>query len=319
MSVSSSRAVHQMRVWPGMTVGQLAEEMHKCGVLGAGRIGEAADIVAEMFRDKDCQVILTLAGALVPGGLRRIISYLVDRELVNIIVTTAANMVHDMVEGLGYRHLRGTFRADDEALRREGVGRIGDIYIELKVYEALEKWLVDVLKQIPENERKALPVVRIMEEAGKRLNDRDSILSAAARRKAPIICPGFLDSVVGFQFWTYARDLNIRLDLLKDMDILMDRIFEAKRLGLIVLGGGMPKHFAMFSTTFREGVDLAVQITMDRPEPGGLSGAPLEEAISWSKVKPHARAVTVICDATIAFPIIVASALERLEGKAESV
>lgn len=72
------------------------------------------------------------------------------------------------------------------------------------------------------------------------------------------------------------------------------------------------KHFALFANTFREGVDLAVQITMDRPEPGGLSGAPLEEAVSWSKVKPEGKMVTVICDTTIAFPLIVAAALERI-------
>ncbi len=309
---ASSKFVRQMRIWSGMTVGQLVDEMRACGVLGAGRLGEAADIVAEMFRDEECQVILTLAGALVPGGLRAVISHLVDRGFINVIVTTGANMVHDMIESLGFHHLRGTFRADDEALRRSGIGRIGDIYVELRVYEELERWLKSVLEEIPPEERGALPVARIMEEAGKRIKDEKSILAAASRRGAPIICPGFLDSVVGFQFWTYARDLGIKLDFLKDMDMLMDRIFEAKRLGLIILGGGMPKHFAMFATTFKEGVDLAVQITMDRPEPGGLSGAPLEEAISWSKVKPNARAVTVICDATIAFPIIAAAALEKL-------
>jgi deoxyhypusine synthase len=91
----------------------------------------------------------------------------------------------------------------------------------------------------------------------------------------------------------------------------MDKVYEAKKVGIIMLGGGVPKHFALFANTFREGVDAAVQITMDRPEPGGLSGASLEEAISWGKVKPKGRAATVICDVTIAFPLIVAAALEK--------
>ena len=93
---------------------------------------------------------------------------------------------------------------------------------------------------------------------------------------------------------------------------LIDKVYEAKKAGIIILGGGLPKHFALFANSFREGVDCAIQITMDRPEPGGLSGATLEEAISWGKLKPEGKAVTVICDVTIAFPLIVASALERL-------
>jgi deoxyhypusine synthase len=107
----------------------------------------------------------------------------------------------------------------------------------------------------------------------------------------------------------------LRLDPLLDVSLLMDKVYEAKKTGIIILGGGVPKHFALFANTFREGVDSAVQITMDRPEPGGLSGASLEEAISWGKVKPKGRAVTVVCDVTIAFPLIVAAALDSLGKK----
>jgi deoxyhypusine synthase len=104
----------------------------------------------------------------------------------------------------------------------------------------------------------------------------------------------------------------LHIDPLLDISAIMDKVFEAKKVGMIILGGGFPKHFALFANSFREGVDCAVQITMDRPEPGGLSGATLEEAVSWSKVKPEGKAVTVICDVTIAFPFIVAAALEKV-------
>jgi deoxyhypusine synthase len=95
----------------------------------------------------------------------------------------------------------------------------------------------------------------------------------------------------------------------------MDKVYEAKKAGIIILGGGVPKHFALFANTFRDGVDAAVQITMDRPEPGGLSGASLEEAISWGKIKPKGSAVTVVCDVTIAFPLMIAAALENVEKR----
>ena len=306
------RFVQHVRVEPGMTVGELLERMEACGVLGAGRLGRAASILAEMFSDRDCVVCLSLAGALVPGGMRLLLRDLVDRGLLHAIVTTGANVVHDIVEALGFRHRVGTFRADDVRLREERVGRIGDIYIDMEAFVALEDWLKRVLSELPREVRERISGARLIREIGLRLEDPDSIVATAARKGVPIICPGFVDCVAGFQLWTLSDDLGVSLDPFGDLSELMNVLLPAKRVGLIILGGGMPKHFLMFATTFRDGADYAIQITMDRPEPGGLSGAPLEEAISWSKVKPGAKVVTVICDATIAFPIIVAAALERM-------
>lgn len=298
-----------------MTVGKLVKEMNAAGVLGAGRIGKAAELVTEMFSDPDCTVFLTLAGAMVPAGLRRVIRDLIEREHVNVLVTTGANMVHDMVEALGYRHGIGTFAAEDKKLKARKIGRIGDIYIQQEAFEALEKWLFKTLETIPEEKRQRLSAAELLYEIGKQIDDPDSILAAAAKKNVPVICPAFVDSIAGFQLWVYGQDKAIHMDPLLDVNALMDKVYEAKKTGIIILGGGFPKHFALFANTFREGVDLAVQITMDRPEPGGLSGASLEEAISWGKVKPEGKAVTVICDATIAFPIIIAAVLDRLKTK----
>ncbi len=295
-----------------MTVAKLVEEMDACRVLGAGKIGKAAELVTRMFKDPDYTVFLTLAGALVPGGLRNIIAQLVDEGHVHVVVTTGANVVHDMVEAFGYRHKVGTFKAEDERLRREAIGRIGDIYIEQKAFKDLEKWLYRLLEEMPEQKRQRISPSDLLLEIGKRIKDKNSILAAAAKKNVPIICPGLPDSIAGFQLWVYGQDKKLILDPLGDTAKLVDRVYEAKKSGIIILGGGWPKHFALFANTFREGVDTAVQITMDRPEPGGLSGASLEEAVSWSKVKAGENTVTVVCDATIAFPLIVAAALERV-------
>jgi deoxyhypusine synthase len=224
-------------------------------------------------------------------------------------------MVHDMVEALGYRHMVGTFAAEDRRLRRENIGRIGDIYIEQEAFQSLEKWLLKTVEAIPEEKRQRISAAELLNELGKRIKDKESILATAARKNVPVICPAFVDSIAGFQLWMFGQDKTLRIDPLLDVSVLMDKVYEAKKVGVIMLGGGVPKHFALFANTFREGVDAAVQITMDRPEPGGLSGASLEEAISWGKVKPKGRAVTVVCDATIAFPLIVAAALENLGRK----
>lgn len=304
--------VKQIRLERGITVAQLVKEMDACGVLGAGKIGKAARLVTEMFRDPDYTVFLTLAGALVPGGLRTTIARLIEKEHVNVVVTTGANMVHDMVEALGYKHKVGTFTAKDEDLRKKDIGRIGDIYIDHEAFRDLEKWLHRLVDKIPEQKRQPISPSDLLLEIGKHLDDEDSILATAARKNIPVICPGLPDSIAGFQLWIYAQDKKLILDPLGDVAKLVNIVYDAKKSGIIILGGGLPKHFALFANTFREGVDAAVQITMDRPEPGGLSGASLEEAVSWSKVKSEENSVTVICDATIAFPLIVAAALAEV-------
>jgi len=307
------KPVKQMHIRAGMSVGELAAEMGDAGVLGAGRIGEAVKVLADMFGDPECTVFLALAGPLVPAGLREVIKNLIESEHVKVLVTTGANLVHDMIEGIGHRHYMGTFQAEDKTLKEKQIGRIGDIYVEQNAFEHLEKWIYDLLDGLPAEKKQRMAIADLLLEIGKKLPDQDSILAAAARKNAPVICPAFLDSVAGFHLWLYGQNGKIKIDPLLDVSKLVDIVYDAKRAGAIILGGGVPKHFTLFANTFREGVDLAVQITMDRPEPGGLSGASLEEAISWSKVKPEGRTVTVICDATIAFPLIVAAALEKIE------
>jgi len=312
------RRVEHIRLRKGMSVSQLVKQMNAAGVLGAGKVGEAAELVVEMFKEPDYTVFLTLAGPIVPAGFRRIIGNLIENEFVNVLVTTGANMVHDLVEALGFRHMVGTFEAEDRRLRRERIGRIGDIYIEQAAFEALEKWLFKTVEAIPEEKRRRISAAELLNEIGRRVSDKESILAIAARKNVPVICPALVDSIAGFQLWTFGQDKTLRIDPLLDVNVLMDKVYEAKKVGVIILGGGVPKHFALFANTFRDGVDAAVQITMDRPEPGGLSGASLEEAISWGKVKPKGRAVSVICDVTIAFPLIVAAALENI-GKQSKV
>lgn len=303
--------VKQIQLTPGVTVAQLIKQMDACGVLGAGKIGKAARLVAEMFKDPDYTVFLTLAGALVPGGLRSIIAQLVEEEHVNVVVTTGANMVHDIVEALGSRHMIGTFEAEDSQLRKKHVGRIGDIYVEHKAFEKLERWLRQLVEELSVSKRCRISPSDLLLEIGKRLDCEDSILAVAARKNVPIICPGLSDSILGFQLWVCGQD-RLVLDSFGDTAKLVDKVYEAKKSGIIILGGGWPKHFGLFANTFRDGVDTAVQITMDRPEPGGLSGASLREAVSWSKVRSEENTVTVICDVTIAFPFVVAAALEEI-------
>lgn len=128
-----------MEIKPKMTVSQLVDEMDMCGVLGAGRLGKAVEIIVDMFEDKEYTTFLCVAGPMAPGGLRNIMSLLIERGYVDAVVTSGANIVHDIVESLGFKGVKGSFTADDLKLRSKDVGRAGDIFFGHKGFEALEK------------------------------------------------------------------------------------------------------------------------------------------------------------------------------------
>ena len=310
------KRVHQIRLRGGMTVGELAEEMRKAGVIGAGRVGRAVEIVAEMFGDPDYTTFITLSGPLVPGGLRLVFRDLIRDGYVDAVVTNGANMVHDLVEAMGGGHLVGTVNVDDEELYGEGYNRAYDIFIESRVFADLEGFIGGILDDIPEETRTGIAFHEFIREVGLQLRDEESIIYAAARKNVPIFSPGFLDSMLGIPLWMYSKQKRLEFNPLRDFDLLADMVYDAKKSGAIILGGGTPKHHAQYMHTLREGLDAAVQISTARVEDGSLSGAPLKESITWGKLKAgglESRTSTIFGDVTIVFPLIVAAALEKLD------
>jgi len=292
-----------------MSIADIAFEMSKSGVLGAGKFAQAVDITKNIFLKKDT-CFLSLAGPMVAGGLRQIIRDLVDDDYVNVIISTGANVTHDLIEALGYRHKIGTSKANDVKLKKSGIGRIYDINIGMEAFEGLEKWVYQILNELNNETKKNLAVYELLWEFGRKLKDNNSILKTCYKKKVPIICPGIQDSMLGMNLWTYSTSNKLMINSLKDLSKLTEISFESKRIGAIIIGGGLPKHHLLMANTIRGGVDAAIQITMDRPEAGGLSGAPLEEAISWRKIRNERKVANLVGDATILFPLIVAAALD---------
>jgi len=307
------KRVEQMRLRPGMTVGELAEEMRKAGVIGAGRVGKAVEIVAEMFSDPDYTTFITLSGPLVPSGMRLIFRDLIRDGHVDVVVTNGANVVHDIVEAMGRPHMVGEVDVDDAELHERGINRAYDIFIESDTWPKLEEYVGGILDGLPEERRVGIPIHGLIREIGLRLEDEESILYTAARKGVPIFSPGFLDSMLGIPLWMYSKRSRLVIDPIKDFDLLGEMVYEAKKSGAIILGGGTPKHHAQYMNTLREGLDAAVQISTARAEDGSLSGAPLKESVSWGKLKGD-KASTIFGDVTIVFPLIVAAALERIRG-----
>ncbi|SDF59887.1 deoxyhypusine synthase [Halorientalis regularis] len=309
----------------GMTVGELAAEYGEAGV-GAADMHEAVDIYAEMLAD-DVTVVMGLAGAMVPSGMRRIVSDLIRDGHVDALVTTGANLTHDTIEGIGGKHHHGTVpeeeqeREHDEQLREEGVDRIYNVYLPQEHFALFESHLREEVFP-PLAEAGTVSIQRLTEklgEANAAVNEREGIdedpgiAAAAFENDVPIYCPAVQDSVLGLQAWMYNQTSDFSLDALADMDTLTDQAFDADRTGALVVGGGVPKNYVLQTMLVAPGAyDLAVQLTMDPPQTGGLSGATLEEARSWGKLETAARNVSVYADATITLPLLVAAARERI-------
>jgi len=289
----------------GMTVGELVGEM--CGAgFGAGDVSDATETCAEMFGN-DSTVFLSIAGAMVPAGMKEVFSTLIERGYVDVVVTTGANTVHDTVEALGGDHYHGSEEADDVDLHEEGIDRIYDVYLHDDEFQRLEDHVQEVLAGMGDGAT-IQEFTRALGEA----ND-DGWLATAAENDVPVYCPAVQDSVVGLQAWLYTQTNDFTLDALGDMDDLVEICFDAESSGALIVGGGVPKNYTLQTmlvspTTF----DYAVQLTTDVPQTGGLSGATLDEARSWGKIGEADDAVTVWGDATITLPLVVSASLDRL-------
>nr|WP_148217903.1 deoxyhypusine synthase [Methanothermus fervidus] len=298
-----------MKIFPKMKVSDLINEMGKSRVLGAGKVYKAAKILRKMFNDKDMNVFLSLAGPLVPGGMRQIIADLVKQGKIDVIISSGANLTHDLLEAFGGAHYRGK-GFDDKKLRKKSIGRIGDIYTKSDDFEIFEEKINIIFKKIAKK-KKIISIRELLYEIGKYLDDKNSIIKNATEKNVPIYSPGIIDSMIGLQLWMFTQENELHLDAVADMHHLSDVVFSSKKIGAIILGGGLPKHYTIASTILRGGIDAGIQITTDRGEGGSLSGAPLEEAISWGKARANADLVTVVGDVTIIFPLLVAAAIDE--------
>ncbi len=298
-----------------MTAGDLVREMGGTGVLGAGKIGAAADVVQEMFSDPEYTNLLTLAGPIVPSGFRLVIGDLISRGFLDGIVSNGANMTHDVIEALGFRHYQGSFNVDDRKILRQGYNRIADIFVRESSFIQLDIRIRKMLKTIPISERKSIAFSELLHKIGLMLTDKESILYKAARENVRIFSPGLLDSLLGMSLWSFAQTETLQLNPMADATNMAEMAMTSKKLGVLIIGGGLPKHNALLASVLREGVDAAVQITADRPEPGGLSGAPLSESISWRKIRKGGRFVDVYGDATVCLPLILAAVLEKVKKR----
>lgn len=308
-----SKEVVDYRVEDAKSFSELLARMGQGWGFEAAQLASACEIIIEMFRDKKCVKFLSLTANIVSTGLRGVIAEMVEKGLCDIIITTGGTFDHDIAKSIG-KYYRGDFIMDDRSLRRRETHRLGNILIPQGSYGlAIESFTIPLLKEITQ-EKKTFSSRELAEEVGKRLKDENSILRSAYKRKVPVFTPGLVDSAFGTQLFIFSQTNEFHLNLLKDMKELSDIVFSSERTGAIILGGGISKHHTIWWNQFKGGLDYAVSMTTAYEFDGSLSGARLEEAITWNKVKENANISMIHVDVTLALPLLLAAVYERIRG-----
>jgi len=280
------------------------------------KLAEVISVWTRMLKKRNCIIWLGVAGALVPAGMRKVISYLIRRRMVDALVSTGANLYHDCFEARGQKHYLGSLSLNDVQLRKQRIDRIYDVLADEQKFYQTDNWIEKefcsyLLDNRPYSSREVLHLLgKVLEE---RAREKDSILIEAYRSGVPIFCPALSDSALGFSimFANRRRGRRILLDNLKDVEESSTITEKARMTGVVYLGGGVPKNFiqqtaviASYQTRHDKSHGMAVQITMDMPVWGGLSGCTFEEAQSWGKIGRNARTATCYSDVTIALPLV---------------
>jgi len=269
----------------------------------AANIGRAIGLIGRMKKEK-ATIFFSFTANMVATGLRGLFAEMCRRKFVDAIITSGGSLDHDLIR-TKMDYSLGDFMMDDARLHARGINRLGNITIKNECYAYLEKEITKVFEKIYNNERITSPST-IAKEIGNSVSDKGSFLYWCSKNRIPVFSPGITDSAIGLQTYFFKqRYADFGIDVTKDMKQLADIALNADKAGGIVLGGGISKHHAIGVNLLRGGLDYAVYVTTSSPWDGSLSGARTNEAVSWGKIAEKARHVTVDCDATVAFPLII--------------
>lgn len=298
------------------TVGDLVIQLGRGGGFTAKKIFDASKIMKDMIEERDCYTFLSFPACIISTGCRGVIREMVKRKWVDCVITTCGTLDHDLAR-IWRKYHHGSFEMDDSQLYHKGIHRLGNVLIPIDSYGAiLEKKMNELMTDIWKTGKREFSTREIVHEVGRRLDDEDSITYWAAKNDIPVYLPGPTDGAFGSQLWMWRQThSDLKLDLLKDEQELSDIIFDAKKTGALMIGGGISKHHVIWWNQFRDGLDYAVYITTAVEWDGSLSGARMREAISWGKLKETAPNITVEGDATILLPLLMSSVKQEMEGK----
>jgi deoxyhypusine synthase len=278
-----------------------------------GRNLATAHLVWRKMLEDDVTIFLGMAGALSAGGLRLIVAHLIEHRYIDCLVSTGANLYHDLHETRGHRHYVGSARADDAALAESRIDRVYDTYADEEEFCENDDWIAAYAATLERRPYTSREFLHLLGGYLWRTTGANGILTAAYRANVPIFCPAIADSSIGMGL-SQARQIAAgagQIDVIGDVVESANLIIRRPRTASVVLGGGTPKYFINQATVQAEfhspdvgGHRYALQIVTDTPQFGGASGSTLEEARSWGKLAADAAQVSVLADATIALPLL---------------
>ena len=303
--------VEPFTVEAGLPAEEILRRMERISFQGRN-LARAHQVWRQMLAG-DLLIFLGVAGALSAGGLRLVLAHLIAHRYVDCLVSTGANLYHDLHETRGRRHFLGSPRSDDQALQAEHIDRVYDTLVDEDEFIDNDNWIAAfaaTLEARPYTSREFLYLLggHLWRETG-----RDGILTAAHRARVPVFCPAIADSSIGMGL-SQARDLRPdsgQIDVIGDINESAGLVLRRRHTASVVLGGGTPKNFINQATVQADylgagvtGHRYALQIITDVPHFGGASGSTLDEAQSWGKLSADADYVTVHADATLALPLL---------------
>lgn len=291
---------------------QLINRMKNSGGFEAVNLANGVEILKTMSGDGNCVKFLSFVGAIISTGTRGIIRELVKEHAFDCIVTTCGALDHDIAR-TSANYYAGDFRLNDSSLLKVGIHRLGNVLIPFANYgTVIEKKVKACLDELYfDHNKKFIAPSEILDFIGSKLND-SSFLYWASKNHIPVIVPGIVDGAVGSQLWLFHQEhRDFGLDLLKDQNNISDIVYDAKRTGAFMIGGGISKHHTLWWNQFRGGLDYAVYLTTSPEWDGSLSGAVIEEAVSWGKITSKASRITIHGEATTLLPFIYAALHER--------
>jgi len=316
------------------TVNDLVTAMGHTAFTGR-QVGQAADVLEAMACDRECTVVMTLAGAMTVAKQGLVIADLVDRGIVRALVSTGALMAHGLVEGIGRSHYVWDEKLNDVELYEAGYNRVYDTLEPETNLDEVQRVFSQVLKSWnPDETACSWKLNRAIGEYLSKHVPGRAILKSAYEKKIPVFVPAFTDSEMGLDFSLHNRALakagktKLRYDPFEDVDHFADTMLSRERMGIFTIGGGVPRNWSQQLGPYLElrhrrgGEDVplkryhyGVRIC---PEPvywGGLSGSPYSEAISWGKFVPPeegGKFAELFLDATVGLPLVCAAVFERL-------
>jgi deoxyhypusine synthase len=295
----------------GLSAEQVLARMERISFQGRN-LATAHHIWHRMLQD-DVTIFLGMAGALSAGGLRLVVSHLILHRYVDCLVSTGANLYHDLHETRGQHHYVGSAHADDAALADDRIDRVYDTYASEEEFCSNDEWIADFAATLETRNYTTREFLYLLGGHLWKTTGLEGILTSAYRANVPIFCPAIADSSIGMGL-SQARQKKAGagyVDIIGDIVESANLVIRRPRTASIVLGGGTPKNFinqasvqAEFYSDKVGGHRYALQIVTDVPHFGGASGSSLEEAQSWGKVATDSAKVSVQCDATIALPLL---------------